>query len=61
MQIHEPILTMSGSEGLAADCAACYAELAAVGLPINIVVAYDDVPGKESAARHARGRPVPTR
>ncbi|EFN57923.1 hypothetical protein CHLNCDRAFT_141995 [Chlorella variabilis] len=42
VQIHEPILTMSGSEGLAADCAACYAELAAVGLPINIVVAYDD-------------------
>lgn len=45
-QIHEPILTLSGSEELAADCSAAYRELAAVGLPINIVIPYDDVPGK---------------
>jgi 5-methyltetrahydropteroyltriglutamate--homocysteine methyltransferase len=41
--VHEPILTRSGSSALAPEFAACYAELAAVGLPINLVVPYDDV------------------
>ena len=44
LQMHEPILTLSGSEGLAAGCAGAYDALAAVGLPINLVVPYDDVP-----------------
>lgn len=46
LQIHEPVLTLSGSEELGPDCSACYAQLAAVGLPINVVVQFDDVPGK---------------
>jgi hypothetical protein len=45
LQIHEPVLTLSGSEELTAGAAACYAALAAEGVPINIVVPYDDVPG----------------
>lgn len=44
-QVHEPILTRSGSAALAAEFGACYAALAAVGLPINLVVPYDDVEG----------------
>lgn len=39
------MLTRSGSAALAPEFAACYAELAAVGLPINLVVPYDDVEG----------------
>ncbi|PSC76117.1 5-methyltetrahydropteroyltriglutamate-homoc ysteine s-methyltransferase isoform A [Micractinium conductrix] len=43
VQFHEPFLTKSSAEGLAADCAACYGQLAAAGVPINLVVPYDDV------------------
>ena len=42
--MHEPILTRSGSEELAADFESCYAVLAAAGVPLNLVVPYDDVP-----------------
>lgn len=45
LQIHEPILTHSGAAELEGDFQACYAELAAVGVPINLVVCYDDVTG----------------
>lgn len=48
-QVHEPILTRSGSAALAAEFASCYAELAAVGLPINLVIPYDDVEGPLNA------------
>lgn len=44
-QVHEPILTRSGSAALAAEFEGCYAQLAAVGLPINLVVPYGDVEG----------------
>lgn len=47
-QIHEPILALSGSEALGPDCRACYAWLAGAGVPINLVVPYDDVPGQRT-------------
>lgn len=40
-QIHEPILTLSGSEALQGEFRACYAALAAEGLPIDLVVPYE--------------------
>lgn len=43
-QVHEPILTLSGSEALAADFQACYRQLAGEGVELDIVVPYDDVP-----------------
>ena len=45
MQIHEPILTRDEGATLEADFGACYAELAGAGVPINLVVYYDDVSG----------------
>jgi hypothetical protein len=46
MQVHEPILTLTGSEALKEEAGACYACLAAEGVPLNVVVPYDDVPGQ---------------
>ena len=47
LQVHEPILTLDGSASLRSDFEECYNQLAAVGVPLNLVVCYDDVPGKE--------------
>ncbi|KAL4447714.1 hypothetical protein ABPG75_004933 [Micractinium tetrahymenae] len=45
VQIHEPALTLTGSEALGVALSVCYAELAATGgVPINVVVMFDDVP-----------------
>ena len=43
VQIHEPILTLSGAADLKADFAAAFAAFAEVGVPINLVVPYDDI------------------
>lgn len=61
MQVHEPILTLSGSEALEGEAAACYALLAAQGVPLNVVVPYDDVPGQPHTSVPARLPPVPPR
>nr|BAU71146.1 METE; cobalamin-independent methionine synthase [Parachlorella kessleri] len=42
-EIHEPILTRDDGATLEADFGACYASLAGAGVPINLVVYYDDV------------------
>ena len=42
-QIHEPILATGGAASLRNDTEAAYATLAAAGVPLHIVVPYDDV------------------
>ncbi len=43
VQVHEPILASEKAGDLRSDFEASYAALAAVGLPINLVTAYDDI------------------
>ena len=43
VQIHENILTLPMAGSLQKDFEATYAELAKVGVPINLVAAYDDI------------------
>lgn len=64
LQVHEPILTLEHAAGLQADFQACYAKLAAAGVPIHVVVPYDDVASETYQVSHARiwgkwiGRPL---
>lgn len=43
VQVHEPYLATSHAEALQLECSHAYQELAAEGVPLNLVVAYDDV------------------
>ncbi|MBN1260006.1 MAG: 5-methyltetrahydropteroyltriglutamate--homocysteine S-methyltransferase, partial [Anaerolineae bacterium] len=42
VQIHEPALVLSGAEALRSQYEAAYAALAEVGLPLNLVISFDD-------------------
>ena len=43
MQVHEPIFTSGKAGSLRSDAEATYAALAAAGVPISLVIPYDDV------------------
>lgn len=43
VQVHEPYLATSHAEALQLECSHAFQELAAEGVPLNLVVAYDDV------------------